>query len=218
MNPDPTLAGTVLGAFLAGLAASLHCAAMCGPLACAACRKSGACGTAASSPAASYHAGRFLSYTSLGAVAGAFGYAVIAWKTSLPWLPWAGGAALLVLLAAFGTGRVRLPVRFGTVGGPALVGVMTPALPCAPLYLMFAGCAVSGSPVKGAALALAFALGTVPLLLLAQQQWGRFQAWAGIRRATWLQRGLLFAALAVVLWRSYAAGMGAPCCHLSSHP
>jgi hypothetical protein len=49
-----------------------------------------------------------------------------------------------------------------------LLGLISPCLPCTPLYLIFGVCLLSGSPLSGARIALCFALGTIPLLWAAQ--------------------------------------------------
>lgn len=202
---------TLAGAFLSGLLASVHCAAMCGPLACAACRVRGGCSS--QSPAVWYQTGRLLSYTVVGALAGAFGATLLTLRGG-PWVIWAGGALVLlciVLLAR--TGNRAFTGRFGRQQGPLIIGLLTAGLPCAALYLMFAVCAISGSPVRGAALALAFALGTVPLLYVAQHQWGRLQTFALHRPiGRFLHASLLFVTVGLVLWRLQAGALQSGIC------
>ncbi len=217
MSPD--LPTTLAGAFAAGLLASLHCAAMCGPLACAACRVQGG-NCASSAPPVWYHAGRLISYTTTGALAGAFGATLLSFRGG-HWLIWAGAAAVLAcvfLLTRPGT--QPFPTRFGRKHGPLLIGLLTAGLPCAPLYLMFAVCAISGNPVRGAGLALSFALGTVPLLYLAQQQWGRLQRFALHRPlGRILHAGLVAVTFGVVLWRVSAGSLHpGSCCSLAPLP
>ena len=59
-------------AFFAGALTSLHCAGMCGPIACSltAMKKDESSRIGA---ATAYHAGRLISYTSVGAIFGYFG-------------------------------------------------------------------------------------------------------------------------------------------------
>jgi sulfite exporter TauE/SafE len=57
------------------------------------------------------------------------------------------------------------PVRSGIT-----LGALTPLLPCGPLYLLFGASLLTGSGMRGAEFALAFGLGTVPLLWLIQYQ------------------------------------------------
>ncbi len=56
------------------------------------------------------------------------------------------------------------------------MGLLTPFLPCGPLYLVFGAALLAGSAAKGAEFTLAFGLGTVPLLWLAQHQFHRIRA------------------------------------------
>jgi sulfite exporter TauE/SafE len=85
---------------------------------------------------------------------------------------------------------------------------------------MFAVCAISGNPVRGAGLALSFALGTVPLLYLAQQQWGRLQRFALHRPlGRILHAGLVAVTFGVVLWRVSAGSLHpGSCCSLAPLP
>ncbi len=188
---DPAAINTTAGAFAAGLATSVHCVGMCGPLACLA--GSGGKGATRGGRAlgtAGYHLGRLLAYAGVGALAGQLGGAALSAFSATPWriLPW----ALVAALVAIGLGlekripqpqfvaklafraRLALGRRHPAVGG-TLLGLATPLLPCAPLYLIFGLALVSGSAAAGAEFTAAFALGTVPLLLIAG---GAFR-WAG---------------------------------------
>jgi uncharacterized protein len=202
-------------AFIAGLVTSLHCAGMCGPLACAAMgarRNQGDPMVAATA----YHGCRLASYGMLGAIAGGLGVEPLAWAShsALRWLPWLG--VLFFLGLAFKWDRYlprinwigRLYFRISTrisrlpsAAASAALGAATPLLPCGPLYFLLALALISGSPVRGAEFMLAFGLGTVPLLWVAQTQLGRLQRnlpqlWTGrIRMA------LSLTAAAVAAWR-----------------
>lgn len=133
----------------------------------------------------SYHAARLTAYGVIGAVCGAIGRQPLEWFFDSPavLLPW----VLVVVFLIFGFGlekklprppvllkwsakmRFRLgrmsPVRSGIA-----LGALTPLLPCGPLYLLFGAALLTGSAIRGAEFALAFGLGTVPLIWLAQQQ------------------------------------------------
>lgn len=202
-------------ALIAGLVTSIHCAGMCGPLACAVMpvrRDQGDISTAATT----YHLARLCAYTALGALAGGLGRMPLALfsATALRWIPWLGvlffvGLALrwdrywpkLPLL-----GRVYLGISKRIRGCPpsatsAALGLATPLLPCGPLYFLLALALLSGSVARGAEFMLAFGLGTVPLLWIAQTQFGRVH-----RRLTplWNERmriGLALAAALVAAWR-----------------
>ncbi len=210
---------TLAGAFVAGLLASVHCAAMCGPLACAACRVRGGCASS-QAPAVWYQAGRMLSYTVTGGLAGAFGATLLSFRGG-PWVIWLGAALVIAAVFLLSRGGERaLPGRFGGQHGPLLIGLLTAGLPCGALYLMFAVCAISGSPVRGAALALSFALGTVPLLYFAQQQWGRLQRFALHRPiGRFLHASLMLVTVGLVLWRVHAgSGDHGACCSFVPAP
>lgn len=206
---------TLIGALLAGLATSLHCAGMCGPLACgvgAMARSEGERLAAASL----YHGGRLASYTAIGAVCGALGKEPLGWFFHSPavLLPWALVLALLLLATGLDkkiprpafllrfTTRVRFKARtLPVAGGAAMMGLLTPLLPCGPLYAVFLGLMASGSAAKGAETALAFGLGTVPLLWVAQHQFQRLRLRVSPSTMVRVQRGLALVTALVLAWR-----------------
>ena len=206
---------TLAGAFLTGLATSLHCAGMCGPLACGvgALAKSEGERMAAASL---YHAGRLAAYTTIGAVCGALGREPLRWFFDSPavLLPWALVVALLVLAAglekkiprpAFLT-RLAVRMRFKAqrmpaVAGAGVTGLLTPFLPCAPLYAVFLALLASGSGARGAEVALAFGLGTVPLLWVAQHGFHRLRGKLTPLGMARMQRGLALVTALVLMWR-----------------
>jgi sulfite exporter TauE/SafE len=202
-------------AFMAGLVTSFHCAAMCGPLACALMPVRGDKADA-HTVATVYHVSRLLGYGTLGALAGAVGRAPLLWlsQSALRWLPWALVLVFLGIafrwdrylpkIAALGrlTWRIQGWMRGRSrVQGAAALGLATPLLPCGPLYFILSLALLSGSWVRGIEVMLAFGLGTVPLLWLAQSQfhWVRRQL-----TPLWLGRVRITAALtvaAVISWR-----------------
>jgi sulfite exporter TauE/SafE len=110
------------------------------------------------------------------------------------------------------------------------MGLLTPLLPCGPLYAMFALALLSGSAAKGAEFAITFGLGTVPLLWLAQWQMDRLRMQLSPRAINRVQRGLALATALVLAWRLHgtippqwygrpapaaqdAAGQLPSCCH-----
>jgi len=204
---------TSAAAFLAGMVTSVHCVGMCGPLSCSWAVKPGE-GFARNT--ALYHGGRLLAYSLAGAVAGALGVMPLGWFQSgaglvLPWL-----MVLAFVLVGIGLDRYlpkpaflskplrRLQLRAFRMK-PALragmLGLATPLLPCGPLYVMLGLAMTNGSALRGAEFAGAFALGTLPLLWVAQGQlhWlgGRLSP-VTLRRA---QRGLALLAAVVMAWR-----------------
>lgn len=81
------------------------------------------------------------------------------------------------------------------------VGLATPLLPCGPLYFLVSLALLSGSAIRGIEVMLAFGLGTVPLLWLAQSQfhWVRQKLsplWLGRVRVT-----LALTTAALISWR-----------------
>ncbi|MFK7850647.1 MAG: sulfite exporter TauE/SafE family protein [Akkermansiaceae bacterium] len=174
---------TTVGALVAGLVTSVHCVGMCGPIACGLSAMP-ATETQRLIATTSYHLSRLAAYGTIGAICGAIGRQPLEWFFSSPaaLLPW----VLVVVFLIFGFGlekklprppslmkwtakmRFRLgrlsPIRSGIA-----LGSLTPLLPCGPLYLLFGASLLTGSAMRGAEFALAFGLGTVPLLWIAQQ-------------------------------------------------
>lgn len=212
-----------MAALLAGLVTSLHCAGMCGPLACAACTSSSNCGPSRQTPIFVYHLTRLSSYAMVGALVGGLGGRLSIFLT--------GGATrgmtwvFVIFFAAVVLGldkRFRLPTLPNSVGrwfarsqawGPtsraAALGLLTPLLPCAPLYLVVAAAALAGSALAGAGLLLAFGFGTVPLLFLVQNRLGWLEAKWSPRQRDQLRRTLALASIALLLLRgTFTASTG----------
>lgn len=207
---------TTSAAFVAGMVTSIHCTAMCGPLACswAVADRKGRFGFVRDT--ALYHGGRLLSYGSVGALAGAVGQVPLRYFQSgagvlLPWL-------IVLAFALVGVGADRYLPKPALFARPlrqmqgrifrldsslraGLLGLATPLLPCGPLYVMFGLAMVNGSALKGGAFSMAFALGTLPLLALAQTQ----LHWLGGRLSPVMlrrfQRGLALVAACMLAWR-----------------
>jgi len=169
-------------AFFAGLLTSIHCVGMCGPIACSltALKKDENSRIGA---ATAYHGGRLISYTAIGAMLGAIGAKPLEYfhHSSMSFFPWVLVAIFVAI--AFGlekkiprpaflkkwTARLRLKaLTISATRGGLVMGLATPLLPCAPLYIFFAACLTTGSAIQGAEFALAFAIGTVPLLWASQ--------------------------------------------------
>jgi sulfite exporter TauE/SafE len=202
-------------AFVAGLVTSLHCAGMCGPLACSLMPGRGDRADA-QTVSTVYHVCRLAGYATLGAVAGGMGRAPLTWisESGLRWLPWVFVVAFVALglrwdrhlpkIAALGRLTWKLQAwRRGRsrVQGAAALGFATPLLPCGPLYFIVALALLSGSVLRGVEFMLAFGLGTVPLLWLAQAQfhWVRQKLsplWLGRTRVA-----LALVTAAVMSWR-----------------
>lgn len=202
-------------AFIAGLVTSLHCAGMCGPLACSLMPVRGD-RSDAQVVSTVYHVSRLAGYCVLGAVAGGVGRAPLLWVSgsALRWLPW----VLVLFFVALALRWDRHLPKFAVLGrltwklqgwmrgrpraqAAAALGLATPLLPCGPLYFLVALALLSGSATRGTEVMLAFGLGTVPLLWLAQTQfhWVRQKL-----SPLWLARlrvGLALSTALLISWR-----------------
>lgn len=206
-------------AFVAGLVTSLHCAGMCGPLACSLMPVRGTAGQPAADPqtvSTVYHLSRLAGYGALGALAGGLGRAPLTWmsQSALRFLPWVLVLFFVALALRWDRYLPKLPVLGrltwklqawmrgrSRVQAAAALGFATPLLPCGPLYFLISLALLSGSPLRGVEFMLAFGLGTVPLLWLAQTQ---FQ-WVRQKLSPfWLDRirmGLALTTAVVIGWR-----------------
>jgi sulfite exporter TauE/SafE len=210
-------------AFVAGLVTSLHCAGMCGPLACSLMPVRGD-RSDAQTVSTAYHVSRLIGYCALGALAGGLGQAPLTWvsQSALRWLPWVFVLFFLALalrwdrylpkIAALGriTWKLQAWMRGRSrVQAAVALGFATPLLPCGPLYFLVALALLSGSALRGVEFMLAFGLGTVQLLWLAQTQfhWVRQKLsplWLGRMRI-----GLALTTALVIGWRLRAT-LGLP--------
>lgn len=215
---------TATGAFVAGLATSLHCAGMCGPVSCSLMQLNGK-DADPQTAAVLYHLGRLLSYASLGALAGALGYWPLTQLSHSPVmvLPWLLAAVLLAMACGLSfrfpqpvlfkkwSARTRLRLcRIPASRGALALGLVTPLLPCGPLYLMLAIALASGSALRGVEFMLAFALGTVPLLWLAQHQFRVWQHRLTPRNLSRVRRGVALLGAVLVISRLQAMPSPAP--------
>jgi sulfite exporter TauE/SafE len=202
-------------ALLAGLVTSLHCTGMCGPLACLIMPTGREQGDALT-VGTLYHSGRLISYGLLGALAGGFGHLTVGLleNSILRWLPW-----LLVLFfigLAFHWER-HLPrlARLTGVGlrfqgwlrsrpktqAGLMLGFATPLLPCGPLYFALAAALIAGNALRGAEFMFTFALGTMPLLWLAQSRYHWLRSKLSPLTLDRLRMGLALLAALLVAWR-----------------
>ncbi len=209
-----------LESFVFGAANSVHCACMCGPLAVAL--------HANATSALCYHGGRTAAYGAVGVALGAVGTAVGTDQLGQPtaWVSLVLALGLVVLALVGERGAIAIPwlggalqsvLRRGRGLPPAaratLLGVATPLLPCGLLWSAFTGAAVAGSPLGGGAVMTGFALGSLPLLFLAQTQAGRLTRRFGPAGLQWIQRSAMLLAAGVLVWRGVAALQGGGCCH-----
>lgn len=150
------------GALVVGLAGTPHCVGMCGPFAAA---------TGDLPELAAWNAGRITTYAILGAIAGALG-AVIPGPT---WLPPVLAGALVAWSAASIVGWVK-PLHLALPGvrnlarganapgwaAKATLGVASGLLPCGLVHAALALAVAAGAPLAGAAVMVAFGIGTAP--------------------------------------------------------
>lgn len=174
-------------AFLTGAAGSLHCVGMCGGIV-TAVAFSGREGKRSARIAVQlfYNAGRVVTYTLLGLLAGGIGASLDLFllKRAAAWV--FAGANLFVALVGVGTvvgarsvnlaslemgGAAILsrPLRRMLAGGSAMrgfpLGLVLGFLPCGLVYAPLVVAAGTADPWRGAAVMAALGLGTVPLLL-----------------------------------------------------
>jgi sulfite exporter TauE/SafE len=177
----------VATAFMMGLLGGVHCVAMCGGIVGAVSLRGSAAGTALQ---LSYNAGRVVSYSVAGALAGALGSIGLIASGLLPaqmilfiiantvvvllGLHIAGWGRLVLRLEAMGASAWRiiqpLGIRFLPADTPAKaikLGLVWGWIPCGLVYSALALGLVSGGPMHGAGIMLAFGLGTLPNLLAA---------------------------------------------------
>ncbi len=168
-------------AWLMGLGASLHCVLMClGPNSLPAVAQ----GRGGHHAASWLHAGRLSGYVVLGGVAGWMGTLLLRYLPSGDHAQWLR-AGVGVALAMAGLWLLwQRPAR-RSAGCPMRAqhgrqhhwytqGIAWAITPCPTLYAMLLVAAISGTAWQGAALMLAFGLGTVPMLL--GQHWA-FMRW-----------------------------------------
>ncbi|HLS81356.1 MAG TPA: sulfite exporter TauE/SafE family protein [Steroidobacter sp.] len=182
---------TLTAALLAGFAGSGHCLAMCGGLAGALGMRARAAShdtTGVLARAMLYHAGRLGGYAVAGALCGALGatlHAALDLARISIGLRLASGVLLILVamrvLFAWNAlaGLERLGARLwrtiqplagraalgGGVGDAALLGFLWGWLPCGLVYSMLVFAALSGDAANGAAVMLAFGVGTLPSML-----------------------------------------------------
>ncbi len=206
-----------LTAFIAGLVTSLHCVFMCGPIALLLAPRKGD-ESSFLTVTTVYHGTRLLAYTLGGALAGGLGMIALSWVDvySQSWavyLPW----TLVVFFLLLGLRLDRFITGHGLIGGlwskitrklfqlprpvaGVVAGAATPFLPCGPLYLVFGLALMGQSPLRGAEFLLAFGLGTLPLLWLAQNRFAVLQTrFSPVTVSRIQQAGALIAALVIGL-------------------
>ena len=191
-----------LAVFLIGLLGGVHCAGMCGGIVSALSLQTP--GSAARSGAAwplhlAYNLGRISSYAIAGALMGALGSLGLLLNNLLPvqMILYVAANLMLVALGLYLTGLTQtlafteragqslwrrlqpatrrfLPVRSVAQAFP--LGMLWGWLPCGLVYSVLTMTLLSGSAERGAAIMLAFGLGTLPNLMLAGLLLVRFRS------------------------------------------
>ena len=206
--------------FVFGIVNSIHCACMCGPLALA--FQGGATGAVA------YHITRAVSYTSIGLVLGGLGTVLGSQQLGSPtaYVAFVLAAGLIVLATVGERGAIAIPGLSNTLKKAmsrsrkwspskraAVLGLFTPLLPCGLLWAALAGATVAGSAFDGGTVMAGFALGSLPLLFLAQTQATRLASRFGPNTIRWVQRTAMLTAAGMLIWRGVISLQGESCCH-----
>lgn len=219
---------TVGAAFAVGLATGAHCVAMCGPIGCALLGRPGGSRAELFVGFGGYHLGRVMAYSLWGSAAGAVGArALEGLGEGLARLaPWAMVTLILVAILRWDRlvpksktlGRWYLQasasVRKWPAGSRGLgLGLITPLLPCGPLYLLLTAAMFTADAGRGALFGIAFALGTIPLLALGQTAFlalGRKLPPKALRS---VQIAVSLLAVGVISWRALSTDtIGAGIC------
>jgi hypothetical protein len=151
-----------------------------------------------------YNAGRIASYAAAGALAGGLAGGAARW-TALPLLQGAAYVAANLLLVALGLylmdvwrGVARIEAAGGrlwrhvgpllrrvgppdTGGRMFLAGALWGWLPCAMVYSVLVSAMLSGSAGRGAAVMLAFGLGTLPMMMALGLAGARLRGWLQLK-------------------------------------
>jgi sulfite exporter TauE/SafE len=204
------------GAFIAGLSGSAHCFGMCGGMAGALgmhARSVARTGATVFGTSALYQVGRIGGYATLGALFGALGMALsmaLNLNRIADVMRMLSGALLILLglrvllrvnaLAPLENWGARLWRHLQPLAGhaaqgnafarPLLLGLMWGWLPCGLVYSMLMVSATSANAAGGAAVMVAFGIGTLPAMLTSTLAAARLQAVLK-RRATQLASGIL---------------------------
>jgi sulfite exporter TauE/SafE len=207
---DASAIVSLSAALVAGAAGSAHCVAMCGGLAGAlSLRSSNLTWPRTMRNSGLHHVGRLSGYAAAGALFGSLG-TVLQPISNVPMLIVAvrvAAALLLVLVAArvlvgwntlapierLGGRFWRLiqPLMHRAIGtrseaGNLLLGFLWGWLPCGLVYSMLLFAALSGSSLRGAAIMVAFGIGTLPAMLatsILASRAPQLMRWQGTRRA-----------------------------------
>jgi sulfite exporter TauE/SafE len=224
--------GLLAGSMLAGFIASFHCVGMCAPLSCALTKSDSRSQNGMT--LIQYHFGRMISYGLIGGIAGSVGSVffdgiplqplkVVSWFFVVVYFILAWGWEVKTTPGSWGFQITRwfypLLMKFKGRSGFSL-GLITPLLPCTPLYLSTSAAFLSGNSVWGTGIMVGFVIGTLPVYGASQLFWIRMQSVFPPRRMVHLRRGLAIIAVGIMAWRLSSGEFmkpGKPC-HTGGFP
>lgn len=168
--------------FLTGLFTSIHCVAMCGGinLSQTLSRGNDDDGKTDLKPGILYNAGRVISYTVIGGLAGVLG-SVISFSGGMKGIVQLLAGIFMVIMGLnmlnvfpwLRRFNPRMPKIFADKiqakkrgNGPFYIGLLNGLMPCGPLQAMQLYALSTGDPLKGAFSMFLFSIGTVPLMFL----------------------------------------------------
>lgn len=213
--PDPLALAAPLVAFSFGLVTGVHCMGMCGPLACFFLHGRKPTELSWWRETGVYHGMRILGYTLIGAVLGGLGAAAAGIMGPVPAKILSFLCAAIFLCIAFRMdrwmpkkffptallGRLKLDAQRPTLSA-FLIGMVTPIIPCGPLYTVAGVALVSGSVAGGASIMASFAAGTVALLLALQFNYAWIQRMVPVWLMSWLKQGVALLTAFLLIWRA----------------
>ena len=213
------LVAALTTAFLAGLLGSAHCLGMCGGMSGLFALHASVRGLSRQLPMALvYNAGRLTSYAILGFAVAAAGsrFAALTPAVGKPVRLIAGAVIILIgLQIAFNVRALGFLERMGGVAWSRIspfagrllpvdslpralgLGLLWGLIPCGLVYSVLLVAATSARAVDGAAIMLAFGIGTAPAMLLTGLGAARLAQWMQDRR-TRLGAGLLIVMLGIL--------------------
>ncbi len=225
----------LISAWLAGALGGAHCLAMCGGFLAAMSGAASPGAVHPLLPARAllarqlpYNLGRITTYALLGAAFGAAGAVTMSASQGLPiqralyvaanvfllllalamvgprhgfaWLERAGAAVFGRVVPA-----MRPLLTHDAAGARLIVGMFWGLVPCALVYGVLPVALFAGGPAQGAAVMLAFGLGTLPNLVVAGWLMARARRWFDGRGVRYAAAALLAAFAMVGIWRALAA-------------
>lgn len=215
--------GILLAAFAVGVLGGVHCLGMCGGIVGAITFGSAAHAPPAWTHLLAYNLGRMGSYVLAGGLAGGLGASLLTLMPQGQFVLQVLAAVVLILLGFYiggwcqliahierlgglvwrriePLGRRFIPVR--TKGQALVVGAVWGWLPCGLVYSVLIWAIAAGGAWQGASLMAAFALGTLPNLMLM----GLFAArMAALVRQLWVRRAAGGLMIAYGVWYAMTA-------------